>query len=83
MVEMMICSSFVCSDVPETVLVVRSPGWAFFAQQFCKLSHRLYTCHECFKCRGGVLLPYSLGGSVPLGSRKSYPLPDQILQIPD
>ena len=29
---------------------------------------------------GGVL-PYSLGGSVPLGSRKSYPLLDQILQI--
>ena len=29
---------------------------------------------------GGVL-PYSLGGGVPLGSRKSYPLIDQILQI--
>ena len=23
---------------------------------------------------GGVVLPYSLGGGVPLGSRKSYPL---------
>ena len=29
---------------------------------------------------GGVL-PYSLGGGVPLGSRKSYPLLDQVLQI--
>ena len=25
---------------------------------------------------GGGVLPYSLGGGVPLGSRKSYPLPD-------
>ena len=31
--------------------------------------------------RGGGVLPYSLGGGVPLGSRKSYPLLDQILQI--
>ena len=30
--------------------------------------------------RGGVL-PYSLGQDVPLGSQKSYPLLDQILQI--
>ena len=28
---------------------------------------------------GWGVLPYSLGGGVPLGSRKSYPLPDQIL----
>ena len=25
---------------------------------------------------GGEVLPYSLGGGVPLGSRKSYPLPN-------
>ena len=31
--------------------------------------------------RGGGVLPYSLGGSVPLGSQMSYPLLDQILQI--
>ena len=30
---------------------------------------------------GGGVLPYSLGGGVPLGSRKFYPLLDQILQI--
>ena len=30
---------------------------------------------------GGGILPYSLGGGVPLGSWKSYPLLDQILQI--
>ena len=30
---------------------------------------------------GGGILPYSFGGGVPLGSRKSYPLLDQILQI--
>ena len=30
---------------------------------------------------GGGVLPYSLDGGVPLGSRKSHPLPDQILQI--
>ena len=30
---------------------------------------------------GGGVLPYSLGGGVPLGSRKSYPLLDQILQM--
>ena len=30
---------------------------------------------------GGVVLPYSLGGWVPLGSRKSYPLLDQLLQV--
>ena len=29
----------------------------------------------------GRVLPYSLGGGVPLGSRKSYPLLDQIFQI--
>ena len=28
---------------------------------------------------GGGVLPYSLGGGVLLGSRKSYPLLDQIL----
>ena len=27
------------------------------------------------------VVPYSLGGGVPLGSRKSYPLLDQMLQI--
>ena len=30
---------------------------------------------------GEGLLQYSLAGGVPLGSRKSYPLLDQILQI--
>ena len=30
---------------------------------------------------GGGVLPYSLCGGVPLGSRKSYPLLDQILQF--
>ena len=30
---------------------------------------------------GGGVLPCSLGGDVPLGSQKSYPLLDQILQI--
>ena len=30
---------------------------------------------------GGGLLPYSSSGGGPLGSRKSYPLLDQILQI--
>ena len=30
---------------------------------------------------GGGVLPYSLGGGVLLGSRKSYPLLGQILQI--
>ena len=30
---------------------------------------------------GGGVFPYSLGGGVPLGSRKSYLLLDQILQI--
>ena len=30
---------------------------------------------------GGGILTYSLGGGAPLGSRKSYPLLDQILQI--
>ena len=30
---------------------------------------------------GGGVLPYSLGGGVPLGLRKSYPLLDQILQF--
>ena len=29
----------------------------------------------------GVVLPYSLGRGVPLGSRKSYPLRDQIVLI--
>ena len=28
-----------------------------------------------FNAPGGVF-PYSMGGGVPLGSRKSYPLPD-------
>ena len=31
--------------------------------------------------QGEGVLPYSLGGGVPLDSRKSYPLLDQILQI--
>ena len=35
---------------------------------------------NCCACAPGVL-PYSSGGGVPLGSRKSYPLLDQILQI--
>ena len=30
---------------------------------------------------GEGVLPYSLGGGVPLGSQKSYSLLDQILQI--
>ena len=34
-----------------------------------------------FDTRGVEVFPYSLGGGVPLGSRKSYPLLDQILQI--
>ena len=33
MVEMMICSSFLLPNV----LVVRSPGWAYLAQQSCKI----------------------------------------------
>ena len=35
----------------------------------------------CCFCTGGGVLSYSLGGGVPLGLRKSYPLLDQILQI--
>ena len=30
---------------------------------------------------GWGVIPFSLGGGVPLGSRKAYPLLDQILQI--
>ena len=33
------------------------------------------------RARGGGILTYSLGGGASLGSRKSYPLLDQILQI--
>ena len=36
-------------------------------------------CQNLHASRG--VLPYSLGGGVPLGLRKSYPLLDQILQI--
>ena len=52
--------------------------------QFVQLAYP-NSCHKsgfilmCYK-PGGVL-PYSLGGDVPLGSWKSYPLLEQILQI--
>ena len=39
------------------------------------------TAEAKFDTRKVEVFPYSLGGGVPLGSRKSYPLLDQILQI--
>ena len=41
---------------------------------------RKYKCTFFLVTSLGVL-PYSLGGGVPLGSRKSYPLLDQIFQF--
>ena len=39
------------------------------------------TCCHATGGGGGGILPYSLDGGVPLGSRKSYPLVDQVLEI--
>ena len=49
-----------------------------------RFQYRLLTMTTLFEIAvypGRGVLPYSLGGGVPLGSRKSYPLLDKILQI--
>ena len=45
---------------------------------FCRFCYIVYG--PCYGGGEGVF-PYSLGGGVPLGSRKSYLLLDQMLQI--
>ena len=61
--------------VPPMVNVVLGKNFDFTRFRFMLLERR-----GNFG-RGGGVLPYSLGVGVPLGSRKSYPLLDQILQV--
>ena len=47
------------------------------ASKSAKVSN--FSCLHLWGGGGGGVLPYSLGGEVPLSSRKSYPLQEYIL----